>query len=543
MIKTIKSFARLARKIYQGSWKYVIWTMIVCTVVFFGRALFIPTMTQNIFDVLELGNIETLMKYCGFFLFILLFVLAAATVLVVFPDGWFNLIAHRGSAKLFEFLFKMPYEEISKEYDDGELFNRLVDGSNETISVFAAGTQFLDTLVCTIIFFVIFGFISKSFILIALCFVLAIIVRTYVEFKTNMYLGRKKQEFTAKREKSLKFLIDNLEQLEMNHVTEFAQSNWEESRKSVWKTILDTAGIKSLLDVFVDIVFAGGQYAMYTTLSGMGQRSELSTGVLSSSTMYFSYFRDNLDVCRDCASWLPSYLVPIERMTEMMDKDYSTKNNWKMEKLPDNDIAVRIENLGISFNENPILKNLSLSIRKGEKVAIIGDNGCGKSTLIKAILGEFVVTDGSIKINTNKEDGFFSYVPVNPQMYSMTAYENIKLGAFREGYELPELSFGEVDGTKISGGQQQQTSIYRAMVTGSEVLIADEATSALNVELRDTYLDKILSASSVIFITHDKNILPRFDKIVMIKDGCVAAEGTYQEISNLPLFQDWKGKI
>lgn len=544
VIHTLKSFIGLSKKIYKDNWRYVFCTIFVCTIVFLGDALFIPLINQNIFDILEQNDLYLLCRRCGLFMLVLLIVLGAATVLYLFSNAWFDLIANRSTSKLFELVFKMPYEEVKHTYDDGELFNRIVSGSRETISVFAAGTQYLDTLLSTIIFFIIFYSISSSYVIIGLCVIISMIIRTLIEIKLNNYYEKKIAENSSKRAKNLKFLMDNLEQLEMNRLTNYALNQWKESRNYVWKNIFRKACAKSILDILTDLIFSFGQCAVYSTLNNMNRYASLPTGILTSSTTYFDYFKNNLNICEDCASWLPSYFVPIERMTTLIDEGSSIKSNWSLHNEPYSSSIVEIHNLSVRFDNKNILNNLSLSIIKGEKVAIIGYNGAGKSTLIKAILGQFAVSTGFIEIHTNNLQHTMSYIPVSTQMFSMTAYKNIALGTNEENPNLPDLPFGNNNATKLSGGQQQQVNIYRALINKSDLLIADEATSALDIGLRNFYLDEILSSSSsLIFITHDKNILNRFDRIILLQNGKIVTDGNYSHVSSTPCFQKWSGDL
>ncbi len=199
-----------------------------------------------------------------------------------------------------------------------------------------------------------------------------------------------------------------------------------------------------------------------------------------------------------------------------------------------------------------VLNKLNLSIRKGQKIGIIGESGEGKSTFLSILLRFQQENEGAIYIDDVKLDennlykwyNLISYVPQEVQLVNGTVAENIAFGL--ESKEIDYMKVKSViqslklsnfidkldnginsylgeNNTKISGGQKQRLGLARALYHGRNVLILDEATSALDVETEKKVMQEILSLENitVVFVTHRLSALKSFDKIYQLKEGAL----------------------
>ena len=177
-----------------------------------------------------------------------------------------------------------------------------------------------------------------------------------------------------------------------------------------------------------------------------------------------------------------------------------------------------------------VLENISIKIKKGEKVAFIGKIGSGKSTLIKLIMGYQPlvlgsITIGGISVNSISDDDIrrnIFYIPQKPKLFNRTLYENIVYGIERKPskdqikdiMKLYNISFDKdmdelvgVEGNKLSGGQRQIVWLLRTLLSPASILIMDEPTSALdqnNKKLINSIINKISVGKTVIIVSHDK---------------------------------------
>ena len=235
---------------------------------------------------------------------------------------------------------------------------------------------------------------------------------------------------------------------------------------------------------------------------------------------------------------------------------------------------ITINNLNFSYNDEvQVLNDLSLTIRPGEKVALVGASGGGKSTLIQLLLGLYQPTNGEILFNghSTKEIGFenirnqISVVLQQPILFNDTLRHNLTLG---ESYsddllwnaldvaQLQDVVIQLTDGldtqigrqgVKLSGGQRQRLAIARMVLTNPKFVILDEATSALDTateaELHKALSDFLVGRTTLI-VAHRLSAVKQADTIYVLDDGKVSQSGTHHElVTQQGLYQTLYGSI
>lgn len=205
---------------------------------------------------------------------------------------------------------------------------------------------------------------------------------------------------------------------------------------------------------------------------------------------------------------------------------------------------IELKNLSFTYENKEVFKNLSLHVKKGEKVGIIGESGCGKSTLLRLMAGLYEPASGEIIVDGESLPGNIikkvTVVMQSPMLLPMSIRENIAMGhdipedKLRKTIEdsnltkwietLPEgidTYLGD-RADELSGGQAQRIAIARAMCKEASILLLDEPTSALDGENAVSVLEALERFSSdktVIHVTHRKEHLNGYDRILLMKDG------------------------
>ncbi len=254
-------------------------------------------------------------------------------------------------------------------------------------------------------------------------------------------------------------------------------------------------------------------------------------------------------------------LTNIENMFDLLKVDSSVSRNSKSESLAVNQGVITFENVSFGYaKERTILNNLSLNIKAGSKVAIVGPSGSGKSTLTKLLCRFYDVTNGNIQIDGQniaqvKLDSLREVIAVVPQdtvLFNASIYDNIHYGnlsatkeqviAASEAANLKtfveslndgfETHVGE-RGLKLSGGEKQRVAIARALLKDSPIMVFDEATSALdshNEEAIMRTIKKVARHHTAIMIAHRLSTVTDADHIFYLEQGQLVEEGTHQQL-------------
>ena len=290
-------------------------------------------------------------------------------------------------------------------------------------------------------------------------------------------------------------------------------------------------------------------------------KGELTTGAFASFiTSLLLLYKPTKELGNTLTN-LQSIFVSMSRVFELFDlmPEIKDKENPKtLEKIED---GIRFNNVHFEYEKDkPVLKGINIEAKKGETVALVGNSGGGKSTVVNLIPRFYDATEGEVLIdNINIKDysleslrGNIAEVFQDNFLFSGSIKENILMGKQNATEEelnnviklahleevLAEHNLG-IDtklserGVTLSGGQRQRVAIARAMIKNAPILILDEATSALDNEseaIVQKALENLMQNKTVFVIAHRLSTIKNANKIVVINDGEVAEVGTHEEL-------------
>lgn len=219
---------------------------------------------------------------------------------------------------------------------------------------------------------------------------------------------------------------------------------------------------------------------------------------------------------------------------------------------------------GSGKSRKQVLRDVSIDLKSGETLGIVGESGCGKTTLAKCILGMVKDVEGELKIFTERPQMVFQdpYGSLNPaKTVGWILEEPLRAVGIKDRDERRErvmkmlglVGLGEEHLSRkpkrLSGGQRQRVAIAAALIQGSKLIILDEPVSALDVTLQAQIL-KLLAelrerlGLSYIFISHDLAVVYQIcDRVAVMKDGEIVEQGTADEIYDRPASQYTKSLL
>ncbi|KAM3826734.1 multidrug resistance-associated protein 1-like isoform 1-T1 [Vipera latastei] len=290
-------------------------------------------------------------------------------------------------------------------------------------------------------------------------------------------------------------------------------------------------------------------FAVYVSTS---EKNILDAQKAFVSLALFNILRFPLNILPMVVSSIVQASVSLKRLRvflshEELDPDSVVRGTLK--NAGSNSVSVKSASFSWSRTEPPVLSNISFAIPDPSLVAVVGQVGCGKSSLLSALLGEMEKQDGHVSLR-----GSVAFVPQQAWIQNATLQENILFGRELNGRHyrrvveacalLPDLELfpsgdqteiGE-KGVNLSGGQKQRVSLARAVYADADVYLLDDPLSAVDAHVGKHIFDKVLGPKGLlknktrILVTHGVSYLPLMDTIIVLSEGKISEMGSYQEL-------------
>jgi ATP-binding cassette, subfamily B, bacterial len=479
----------------------------------------------------------------------------------------FSQVSERGIADLRQAVYKkivwMPMEFFDNRRV-GELMSRItadIGTLQETFSLTIA--EFLRQIL-TLIFGVAFifyvaptltGFMLLTFPLLVIA---ALLFGKYIR-KLSKRTQDKLAQANVVVEESLQsiFIVKAFtnELFEINRYTR--------SLRDVVNVAIRSARYRGLFISFVIFAIFGGIVAVGWYGASLVQTNSISTGELFSFVLYTSVIGFSIAGLGDIYSQLQRSVGASERVLDILHQtDEASASDGPLKVNGEIDF----QNVYFSYPGRPefqVLENLNFKIGAGEKVALVGQSGAGKSTIISLLMRLYKIPAGKIFVDGKQIEEFnltayrhnLGVVPQEVILFGGTIGENIRYGnpgasehdVRQAAQQANALEFIETfpekfntvvgeRGVKLSGGQRQRIAIARAILKDPAILILDEATSSLDVHsevLVQEALEKLMEGRTTIIIAHRLSTIKKVDRIFVIQEGRLAEMGSHAELTRV----------
>lgn len=345
----------------------------------------------------------------------------------------------------------------------------------------------------------------------------------------------------------------NQEEIEMDNF-EYDNENWF---KHEWKSQFFSSLNGPLMNFISNFA-----YVLIAVLGAIFViQKAIAVGDILAFFQYIKNFTQPIQQITRVMNLVQTAMAASERIFEFLEiEDEENPSDVEIESLED---EITFENVSFGYNcDEKIIKDLSFSVKKGQKIAIIGETGAGKTTIVKLLMRFYDVDSGEIKIdgvNINEYDkhsvrSLIAMVLQDSWLFSDTIAENIRYGKLdatddevidaakqvRADEFIRQLPDGydsilNEDSDNLSHGQKQLLTIARSILADKEILILDEATSSVDTrteKLIQEAMDKLMENRTSFIIAHRLSTIKNADKIIVIENGEILEQGNHDELLN-----------
>ena len=452
-------------------------------------------------------------------------------------------------------------------FDTHSVGDTLSRVTNDVDTIASSMNQSLSSLVSAITLFI--GTVIMMF---ATNWIMAItaIVSSLIGFVFMFMVLGKSQKYFVQKQIELGRLNGHIEEIYsgLNVVKAYngkkqSDEKFDKLNKNMYEANRKSQFLSGLMMPMMNFIGNFGYVAVCIVGALLTVNNQISFGVIVAFITYVRLFTSPLSQIAQATTSLQSAAAASERVFEFIDEKEMSNQNEIVKSLDKDNVKGQIEFKNVVFkydgNDNPTIKNFSVKVKSGQKIAIVGPTGAGKTTMVNLLMkfydidsGDIVIDGTSIKELTRENiHQLFTMVLQDTWLFNGTVAENIIYN--RKNVEIDKVK--EVckivgldhfiktlpngydtilsDNDSVSSGQRQLLTIARGMIESSPFLILDEATSNVDTrteELVQIAMDKLTEGKTSFIIAHRLSTIKNADLILVMKDGNIIEQGNHQEL-------------
>ena len=545
-----------------GKYKPLLIVTILLSLLYVAASLYIPVLAGKVIDVIADEN------GIDFKVILQDLVLIGISAAVAALSQWLmsivnNAITYRTvhdlREKSFKKLMKLPISFIDSN-PQGEIVSRIIADTDTFADGLLMGFTQLFTGVATIAGTIVFMLTMSYFITLAVVILTPISLFAAKFIATRTYSMFKKQsECRAEQTAYIDEMIQNQKTVKAFGYEKRSEVKFDSINEKLKGASLKATFYSSLTNPVTRFVNSIVYMAVVLLCAVFVIRDSLSVGMLVSFLSYANQYTKPFNEISGVVTELQNALACAQRVFDLLSEPEMTKDG---EKLPEKKHGEVVFN-DVSFSytqDKKLIENFNLKVIPGQKIAIVGPTGCGKTTLINLLMRFYDVDSGSIVVDgVNINDmprealrGSFGMVLQETWLKSGTVKENLKMGKpdatdeemiekakltrahsfikrLPEGYDT---LIGESGGS-LSEGQKQLLCITRVMLMNPPMLILDEATSSIDTRTEmkiQQAFDILMKGKTAFVVAHRLSTIQNADKILVMKDGKIIETGTHDEL-------------
>ncbi|MBS5949307.1 MAG: ABC transporter ATP-binding protein [Clostridium sp.] len=468
--------------------------------------------------------------------------------------------------ELYKHIQKLPFNFFDRR-PVGKILARVMGDVNSLKNLFDQSIQSLIPEVVSLISVIIFMIILDFKLAIACILLLPVLALGM--FMIEVSSRKKWAEYRSKRSILNGYTHEDISGIKV--VQSYAKENDTDDKFKllVWdhlKSFINAVKVNDFIWPIVELSWGLGTIIVFYLGYTLIRSGDLEIGTLLAFSMYIGMFWRPIMNLSNFYNTLITNLSAADRIFEILDIEPFIKDDLDKDNIGAIKGEVEFKNVSFSYSEEEkdlVLKDVSFKIEKGEKIALVGETGAGKTTIVSLISRFYNPTNGEILID-NKNVLDYNLESIRSQMgimlqdtflFSTSIKENIRYGkldatdeeiieaakavnahdfimSLENGYD----TMVNERGTRLSLGQRQLLSFARALLANPRILILDEATSNIDTQTEiivQKGIEKLLSNRTSFVIAHRLSTIRDCDKIIVIDNGEITETGTHEELLNL----------
>ncbi len=350
--------------------------------------------------------------------------------------------------------------------------------------------------------------------------------------------------------------ISGIREVVANNREQWQLKQYDITYKEFYKTVMKERIYRNIILLFSEPLLFGTKLAVIFLGSVFVLQDIISIGEFVISFSLVDQIITELGLLFNQALTGKRMIASVECIQSILDQDISEYGNEILECVE----SVQFNKVSFSYSDtsDKVLSDLSFDFPVGKKIAIVGESGCGKSTIAQLLIRAYQPNEGEVLINKKPTGNYnnsytdnMTIVFQQPHFIPTSVSDNLKLGNIYDEEKIMNISkkmlchdfimslpnqyntwIGE-KGTNISGGQRQRLALTRALLRNSDVLILDEATSALDMateHIVQNHIDEIRKNKTTIIIAHRISTIKNADMILVMDKGTIVNKGTHDEL-------------
>lgn len=464
-------------------------------------------------------------------------------------------------SKLEEKIHKLPFKYFDNK-KNGEVLSIITNDVDTLQMSFNQALTQLITSITTIIGIV----VMMLTINISMTILVLLLVPISIMFMS--FTIKKSQKHFKNNQKFLGHVNGNIEEMYSGHdvlcafnAKEKYIDMFDENNKKLYEAGWKSQFLSGLMHPIMQFIGNLG-YVGVSILGGyLCIKGKITVGNIQSFISYTKNFTQPLSNIANVLNQIQSMIASSERIFDFLESEEETFG----EKALDHEVLGNVEFKNVCFGydeDTEIIKNFNLKVKSGEKVAIVGPTGAGKTTLVKLLMNFYKVNSGEIIVDGMNINDYsvkemrkqFGMVLQDTWLYSGTIMDNLKYGKIdatdEEVYKASKIANVDhfirtlpdgynmqidEDNANISQGQKQLLTIARAVLANSKILILDEATSSVDTrteELIQEAMDNLMQGRTSFIIAHRLSTIRNADVILVLNEGEIVEIGNHQELLN-----------